>query len=30
MTTEFRDLGGLTPREFLSMRYPGGTTAVEY
>jgi AraC-like DNA-binding protein len=30
MTTEFRDLGGLTPREFLAVRYPGSTTALEY
>jgi AraC-like DNA-binding protein len=27
MTTEFRELGGLTPREFLLQRYPGGTAA---
>lgn len=27
MTTEFRDLGGLTPREFVAQRYPGSTTA---
>ena len=30
MTTEFRELGGLTPREFLSVRYPGGTTTLEW
>jgi len=30
MTTEFRDLGGLTPREFVAVRYPGSTTALEY
>ncbi len=29
MTTEFRDLSGLTPREFLAARYPGSITAVE-
>lgn len=29
MTTEFRELGGLTPREFVSVRYPGSTTALE-
>jgi AraC-like DNA-binding protein len=29
MTTEFRELGGLTPREFLRQRYPGGTAAAE-
>ena len=29
MTTEFRELGGLTPREFVAVRYPGGTTALE-
>ena len=27
MTTEFRELGGLTPREFVAQRYPGSTTA---
>lgn len=27
MTTEFRELGGLTPREFVVQRYPGSTTA---
>jgi AraC-like DNA-binding protein len=30
MTTEFRELGGLTPREFVTMRYPGGTTTLDY
>lgn len=30
MTTEFRELGGLTPREFIATRYPGSTTALEY
>jgi len=29
MTTEFRTLGGLTPREFVAVRYPGSTTALE-
>ncbi|MEW6271578.1 MAG: AraC family transcriptional regulator [Thermodesulfobacteriota bacterium] len=30
MTTEFRELGGLTPREFVAVHYPGSTTAIEY
>jgi AraC-like DNA-binding protein len=30
MTTQFRELGGLTPREFVATRYPGSTTALEY
>jgi len=30
MTTEFRELGGLTPREFVTVRYRGSTTALEY
>lgn len=30
MTTEFREMGGLTPREFIAVRYPGSTTALEY
>lgn len=29
MTTEFRELGGITPREFIAVRYPGSTTALE-
>jgi len=29
MTTEFRTLGGLTPRAFVAARYPGSTTALE-
>lgn len=29
MTTEFRELGGLTPREFVAQRYPGSTTAID-
>ncbi|MSP17923.1 MAG: AraC family transcriptional regulator [Myxococcales bacterium] len=30
MTTEFRELGRLTPREFVATHYPGSTTALEY
>lgn len=29
MTTEFRELGGLTPREFVAQRYPGSTAAID-
>lgn len=30
MTTEFRELADLTPREFIAVRYPGSTTTAEY
>jgi AraC-like DNA-binding protein len=29
MTTEFRELAGLTPRELVTVRYPGSTTTLE-
>lgn len=29
MTGEFRELGGLTPREFVVQRYPGSNTAID-
>lgn len=30
MNGEFRELGGITPREFVAARYPGSTNTLEY